>query len=292
MSDDQAHLLAAAANRLADGEEEEVSSGTSLAPEAAAADLKRWAGARVWLGCVFKLASSCFAESAPLAMRCSQLAGITVSEFGMPSPLWHAVSWPPPWPFSTLPCSRVSDLLASTLADERPSIATMLAQLRTLVDGCFASMMRFSSQHQRAQQAQRAAQQASGAGEAPEVTSTPAGAAGSAGDGQPLGLDGMRALLLQHVPMAVADLRRQHMEAEEAGERRQLSVRFFLELLLRLSICAYGEQRGARPCVAVDLQHEFCLVPVGLQHEVCLLEHVQACRCLSAHSHRSRSTAE
>lgn len=44
MSDDQAHLLAAAANQLG-GEEEEVSSGATLAPEAAAADLKRWVGA-------------------------------------------------------------------------------------------------------------------------------------------------------------------------------------------------------------------------------------------------------
>lgn len=142
----------------------------------------------------------------------------------------------------------MGELLASTLAAERPSIASMLAQVRSLVDGCFASMLRFSSQHpQRAQQAQRAQQQASDADEAPEVTSAPAGAAGTAGEGHPRGLDAMRALLLQHAPVAVADLRRQHMAAEQVEERRQVSHRFLLELLLRLSICAYGEPSNVPP---------------------------------------------
>ena len=121
--------------------------------------------------------------------------------------------------------------------------------MRSLVDGCFTSMLRFSNQQtQRAQQAQQAqrAQQQQGSGEAaegPEVASTPAGAAGAAGaagGAQPLDLEAMRALLLQHVPMALADLRRQHSAAEEPAERRQLSMRFVLELMLRLSICAYG----------------------------------------------------
>ena len=137
------------------------------------------------------------------------------------------------------PSRRLEELLASAAAEERPSPAALLAQVRTLVDACFGSMLRFSSR-----QARQAQQEAGAAGEA-----SSGAAGGQPGQlGQPLDLEGLRALLLQHVPVAVADLRRQHVAADEPEERRQLALRFLLELLLRLSICAYGEgctERGA-----------------------------------------------
>jgi hypothetical protein len=81
-----------------------------------------------------------------------------------------------------------------------------------------------------------------------EATSTPAPAVAAAAAGgqqaagqESLSLDGMRALLLQQVPAAVADLRRQHVAAAEPEERRRLAHRLLLELLLRLCICGYGE---------------------------------------------------
>lgn len=121
---------------------------------------------------------------------------------------------------------RLDALLES---EEAPAPATLLQQIRTLVDGCFAGMLRHSSRH---------------------VRPTAAAADGSAGSSpldsaareprEPLSLDGMRALLLQQVPVAVADLRRQHMTAEQPEERQQLARRLLLELLLRFCICAYG----------------------------------------------------
>lgn len=78
---------------------------------------------------------------------------------------------------------------------------------------------------------------AAGAGAGDEVTSAPQ----QAQQGAAPPLDALRALLLQQVPAAVADLRRQHVEAEEAEQRALVARRLLLELLLRLCICAYGE---------------------------------------------------
>lgn len=74
-------------------------------------------------------------------------------------------------------------------------------------------------------------------GSADEATSAPAGVLGGQATAT---LDGMRALLLQQVPAAVADLRRQHVAAAEPEERHQLARRLLMELLLRFCICAYG----------------------------------------------------
>ena len=134
-------------------------------------------------------------------------------------------------------------------AEAAPAPAALLQQIRSLVDGCYGSMLRYASRRARQQAAVGGAGQVSAdatAAAGDEATSTPAAAAAAGGQqgaqGQePLSLEGMRALLLQQVPSAVADLRRQHVAAAEPEERRRLAHRLLLELLLRLCICGYGE---------------------------------------------------
>lgn len=88
-------------------------------------------------------------------------------------------------------------------------------------------MLQYSSRHSR----QQAAAAAGGAGDDAAQRQQPQ---------EPLGLEGMRALLLQRVPAPVADLRRRHVAAEQPEQRRQLAGCILQELLLRLCICAYG----------------------------------------------------
>ena len=116
-------------------------------------------------------------------------------------------------------------------------------------------MLCYSARRGKEQAAAAAADAASGGGDC-EANSAPAGvgggaaggAAGGAGAQAPLSLEGLRALLLQHVPVAVADLRKRHAEAEQPEARRALARRLLLELLLRFCICAYGE-RAADGCM-------------------------------------------
>ncbi len=130
-----------------------------------------------------------------------------------------------------------------------------------MVDACFASMLRYCRQHGRLHQASAPVPAAAAVAGDDEASSAPANAAGAAhagsgleerAQGKPAGRaavpaaatltpGGMRALLLQQVPVPLAELRRQHSEAGEASALRLLAHRFLLELLLRFCICACGE---------------------------------------------------
>lgn len=159
-------------------------------------------------------------------------------------------------------CRRLEALLTS-MVEQPLAPAALLQQVRPMVDACFASMLRYCRQHGRLHQAcaPAAAAAAAAAGD-DEATSAPATAAGAAlagsgaaeraqdkAAGRPAGPvaatltpGGMRALLLQQVPVPLAELRRQHSEAGEEGALRRLAHRFLLELLLRFCICACGER--------------------------------------------------
>ena len=151
-------------------------------------------------------------------------------------------------------CRRLAELAGSVAAaEEAPEPLALLDQIRRLVDPCFSAMLAYSTRRSRQQPAAGTPAAAADG----EATSAPVAAAAAAGGGRPplppqqdlLTLDCMRSLLLQQVPAAVADLRRQHVEAAEPQQRRQLARRLLLELYLRLSICAYGEitvSRGLR----------------------------------------------
>lgn len=129
-------------------------------------------------------------------------------------------------------------------SSEPLSAGSLLVQIRSLVDACFAAMQRYSHRCRTLPQqlAASAADMPPAAGVATdEAASVPA--AGS--DHEPachelLSLEGMRCLLLQQVPTAVADLRRQHTESEDSEQRRQLAGLMLQELLLRLCIASYG----------------------------------------------------
>ena len=191
--------------------------------------------------------------------------------------------------YPSLLCRRLEELLSGAeCAEQAPAPAALLQQVRSLVDGCYGSMLRYGSRRAR----QQAVAAGAGAGQiidaaaAPDVAAAagdeatsmhaPAAAAAAAAGGQhapgqeALSLDGMRALMLQQVPAAVADLRRQHVVAAEPEERRRLAHRLLMELLLRLCICGYGELAPAATAsgaASISLCH---LVPAFWRLVLCM----------------------
>lgn len=159
-------------------------------------------------------------------------------------------------PVSHSPRRRLDALLEG---EQGPAPLSMLQQIRTLVDSAFASMLCYSARRNKEQAAAAvaaalAAEAGSGGAADGEATSGPA----SAGAQAPLSLEGLRSLLLQRVPVAVADLRKRHAEADQPEARRQLARRLLLELLLRFCICAYGEALSASGGATADACASLC----------------------------------
>lgn len=205
------------------------------------------------------------------------LVAVPVSSFGSPSLLSfnHCI------PFHLTHCPICRRLAALLVGGEVLDSAARLQHIRSAVDGCFASMLRYSSLCGKGQQQKQQPQQG-GAGE--DAASVPAGEAGTSGAGngttasqalpqQPLSVDSLRALLLQQVPMAVADLRKQHLEAAEPEQRRELAQRLLLELLLRFCICGYGAHTDLPARLAS------CLLPLAclLAGACVLVDHGVSC---------------
>jgi hypothetical protein len=137
----------------------------------------------------------------------------------------------------------VADLVASlAAASEPPPAQSVLAHIQALVRTAFLAARSYSKRLRQGPGAEAAAAASADGDAAGEGCSTEAHAQPAAQD--PLSLQGLRALLLQLVPAAVADLRRQHSRSEEPWQRSQLAQRLLVELLLRFCICAWGE-RGA-----------------------------------------------
>ena len=161
-------------------------------------------------------------------------------------------------------------LVACTIAaDAPPPPPDLLKQVRQAVEGCFTAMLRFTDG--RASQGAPPAGDAAAAAAAGTQSQQPGGGGAAAASAAAMPLDGLRVLLLQRVPTAVADLRRQHEEAGEPEDIRRLSHRLLLELLLRLSICAFGGlmREGA------------CRLHTSVAFACCLSS---CCACPSAHS--------